>query len=598
MKNLRLVLLMTCTLLTQSTFAVEDNAPIIHQVKPGDELMNISKKYYGTTKNWKYIIDANPGVSPSSLSEGMKIKIPILPNTKIEFLGQDVALSPEEANKPKEEQKSAPAPVITREIASEVIEVEMKEVAPEAQEVIEFKPQKVSVVKKYRQESEDGLQFDETAPVKDKFEILQKEYLKLKIKNQNLVDDLIDYEKKEAQFSSWERDKQDLVGKMKELEGQLNSTSKQKDILEESNPLFVPSMLTYSQEQVLKEKNRILTHRFWLQKNKEVDKCILNFPENDNYSEKRFQEFVEYLNEQFGSDKVYVEFTDNKIIFQMPGRYVYGNTNPKVVKEYTPILFKISEYLNDLPVEAIHFSSFSPFEKVETESKSSVSGLKYSLSQSMELHRYFVEDLGWSSRMLSSGSYGFQKTGEKKLEKSFDVMVKFRKKMNAERSVASIPATDKVLQDISKEIFQKLHEPKYGSIELKADELHLELGRHYFFDEELRLTEEGKFKLKTLFEMFALATDVKYQVIWVPGSLEMNNSDNMKNALHGMDTIKDYLAQNYEWSKNRLEVLYLSRQNVRVPAETPHEDKINKRLIFKIIPLSINVRKFGEPSTK
>jgi nucleoid-associated protein YgaU len=47
-----------------------------HSVAKGETLADISKKYYGTTKNWKKIVEANPGVSPENLKVGQKLVIP------------------------------------------------------------------------------------------------------------------------------------------------------------------------------------------------------------------------------------------------------------------------------------------------------------------------------------------------------------------------------------------------------------------------------------------------------------------------------------------------------------------------------------------
>ena len=47
-----------------------------HTVTKGETLGDISKSYYGTTKNWKKIVDANPGTSPENLKVGQKLVIP------------------------------------------------------------------------------------------------------------------------------------------------------------------------------------------------------------------------------------------------------------------------------------------------------------------------------------------------------------------------------------------------------------------------------------------------------------------------------------------------------------------------------------------
>ena len=49
-----------------------------YTVRKGDTLQEISMKFYGTTKNWRRIYNANKGTvkDPNKLTEGMKINIP------------------------------------------------------------------------------------------------------------------------------------------------------------------------------------------------------------------------------------------------------------------------------------------------------------------------------------------------------------------------------------------------------------------------------------------------------------------------------------------------------------------------------------------
>lgn len=47
-----------------------------HTVAKGETLGDISRKYFGTTKSWKKIVEANPGISPENLKVGQKLTIP------------------------------------------------------------------------------------------------------------------------------------------------------------------------------------------------------------------------------------------------------------------------------------------------------------------------------------------------------------------------------------------------------------------------------------------------------------------------------------------------------------------------------------------
>lgn len=47
-----------------------------HTVAKGETLAEISKKHFGTSKRWKDIVAANPGLSPENLKVGQKLNIP------------------------------------------------------------------------------------------------------------------------------------------------------------------------------------------------------------------------------------------------------------------------------------------------------------------------------------------------------------------------------------------------------------------------------------------------------------------------------------------------------------------------------------------
>jgi nucleoid-associated protein YgaU len=47
-------------------------------IKRGDTLSEISQRKYGTSKLWRKILEANPGLDPRAMSIGQKILIPPL----------------------------------------------------------------------------------------------------------------------------------------------------------------------------------------------------------------------------------------------------------------------------------------------------------------------------------------------------------------------------------------------------------------------------------------------------------------------------------------------------------------------------------------
>lgn len=72
--------------------------PCDYIIQPGDTLSGISLHFYGTTRYWRRVMEANPGLTERNLRVGRKIRIPSHPEAA--------------APAPKEEADAAPAPAV------------------------------------------------------------------------------------------------------------------------------------------------------------------------------------------------------------------------------------------------------------------------------------------------------------------------------------------------------------------------------------------------------------------------------------------------------------------------------------------------------
>lgn len=57
--------------------AAPASAPVEHTVAAGETLGDISLKYFKSSKQWKKIVDANPGLDPKTIKVGQKLRIPV-----------------------------------------------------------------------------------------------------------------------------------------------------------------------------------------------------------------------------------------------------------------------------------------------------------------------------------------------------------------------------------------------------------------------------------------------------------------------------------------------------------------------------------------
>lgn len=63
-----------------SPAAPDPTAQRTHVVKAGETLGMISSKAYGTSKHWKRILDANPGLDPARMQLGQRLILPPIPD--------------------------------------------------------------------------------------------------------------------------------------------------------------------------------------------------------------------------------------------------------------------------------------------------------------------------------------------------------------------------------------------------------------------------------------------------------------------------------------------------------------------------------------
>jgi hypothetical protein len=432
----------------------------------------------------------------------------------------------------------------------------------------------------------------------EKFKKLEEKYFALKEQTQEVNAKSSTFNDLERRFIKLQEDKKDLEFEIVDLREELKKRKEENDKFKKDHPFYIPQVMAYSQEQVLKEKNRILTQRFWIEKNKHFGKCEVKFPDQKKDYKALLSDFVLYLNETYGAKNVLVGQTENKIIFKLPGKVVYGSSTPIVSDKFIPQLETISNYLQKLPVERMHIIGFSKAKEINKGGGKKVSGNRLALHQSIKLQKFFINEFGWSPQKISSGSMGEKKNKFGKSEKYFSVAVTLEKPKERKRSIASLVEKDDALRTIKADILEKLGEPKYTHLEINENGLELHLGRHYLFKgDRSELTDEGvKDYLDQLMNMFSLASDVTFQVLWAPGNLEKNESANIFKALRETENIKNYIVNNHKWAAQRVEIGYLNRQNKLRSGRSFAEDRYNRRIVFRVIPQSITIRELGELS--
>ncbi|MDI6736767.1 MAG: LysM peptidoglycan-binding domain-containing protein, partial [bacterium] len=90
MKIFKMLFIATCMVSLVSLVSAQEL--LIHEVKDGDTLWDISDKYYKTPWLWMAIADYNKLKNPHALSPHDKIKIPEVPEVKVTAVFGDVTI--------------------------------------------------------------------------------------------------------------------------------------------------------------------------------------------------------------------------------------------------------------------------------------------------------------------------------------------------------------------------------------------------------------------------------------------------------------------------------------------------------------------------
>lgn len=567
-----------------------DSTSQYYTILEGDEIMKISYKFYGTHQKWRSIVEANPGLDPGSITTGRTILIPNVLKTKKHISNiknrepiKKVLNKPIKVSKKYSKEKS-------------IIKHQKKKVTKKSNTFIENKKKspplkKLTVGLLNKQKREIIVLQNINSQLEAKLIRSEQEFQWVRLRMATL-------KKKEKIFSNYQKEKSNLQFTIKELRIALNKKTKETTTISKSSPIYLPGMLSYSSEQVLKEKNRLLSQKFWVAKNKEIDKCNINVFSNLKSAKEKIEEFIYYVNETLGSSNVFIDPSTNKLTLQLSGKAVYGIKDPKVRKKFQKLLSEISQKMINLPIEGVHILGLTRLSSVRHEDGKKISSEYYSLIQSNAIKKFFINTEGWSPKILSNGTFGSSFQAPLKSNKRFDVIITLKHFFESnKRSIASIIQEDPMLRNITDEILMKLGEPKFGSVDLNSDSLDIHMAQHYFVSKfNNQLTKEGKSKIDIIVSMFQLVADSTFQLELNPGTYAEDSKLTHIKLLNRLQSIKRYIFTKHPWIKGRVEFIVGNKYRPLVIAKTEKEDRMNKRLIFRIIPTSIHIRELQEPS--
>ncbi|MBT3981021.1 MAG: LysM peptidoglycan-binding domain-containing protein [Bacteriovoracaceae bacterium] len=637
-----------------------------HTVARGESLMSISNEYYGTHQKWREISAANPEIDPDALTAGTELRIPPLKvvNGSSSNHSRSVANtgSSSPSRKRYKRRHSDPIKTALQEVTSRLKNLE-KEEKRAAQEIINQKKaeaakkvaeanklerlkrleeaRKIAEAQKIEKEKiaelkkaerlkrleearklatakklekkriADNKRFERQ--LTQKYKELEKEYVILKDQELNLREEIISLRGKEKKLvrsdenlTTCNSQIRNLNERNKELTLKSQKLSNKNREFLDKHPYQMPGILSYSQDQILKEKNRILTQRMWIEKNKSLDKCMINLLSPSWVEEDRkvsFKKLAIFLNRTYGSDNLFIDQSNNSILINLPANSVYGSEKPKLSNVQKSNFETIGYFLGKLPLTRLHISGASQYGKVFGENGSVIPGNEFILKQTMKIEDFFVGHVGIKPSIVSTGAMSALISKKAGVKKKFTLEINLQSLPSSDsekpedhgRKLASVISKDKSLDTVVDEIKSNLGEPSHLAVEVSGHDLEIHLGAHYIFNgKSTKLSLQGQDYIHKVLDMFSLSSDVRFQILYVPGKLHTTNYKNKYFAVKAMNSIKEYTNDKISWSKGRIEYGFANRFHSRVPASTETQDLKNHRIIIRIIPLSIGLRKLGE----
>jgi len=438
---------------------------------------------------------------------------------------------------------------------------------------------------------------DNLVKTQQEYDELHDEFIKAKEDNISFEKKFVDYKLLEKKLSKAKDSLEDYKQDITDLSSKVSSFENQKSKIQTSHPLYLKSLLSKAHSDIIREKTRLLTERIWVEKNKNFGKCVVQINQNETKNLKAvYRDFVLYLNEQFGSENVVISQSEDKLIFKMPGKLVWGVKDPSISSGQVANLYKINNYLNQLPVKNLTIVGHSKYSAIKDKFQKVHDGDIFILKQAIKVQDYFIKELGWNPSKVNSLSAGFQPDELGKGKKSFEFQIELHTgKDNNTRSIAAIIKKDEALSSISDDLLEDLSEPKFSKIQINQNNIDVNLGHHYFFTSGgSSLTGSGKVYVDKLVKMFSLSSDVEFDIMWIPGRQDKDSNKNVRKSLREIASMKKYLADKYPSFLDKTNFGFSNRHHNLNEGLTYAQDKHNDRLVFRVIPIGINISRMDE----
>lgn len=476
--------------------------------------------------------------------------------------------------------------------------------------------EKFLIVSAQRKETESRLkkELDQTQRENDKFQDLLAMATKHKAKMEDDFNDKIEslenklsksenetnrfQEKTEVlqarldQLKDWKDEKDKFLNRYNDLNSENKRLLAENDSLAQRKDVFVSHQLVSTQEQILKEKSRILAERLWVEKNRSVSECKIEATQITKDAPKA-EELQNILASTFGAKNFFIDPSENKIILRIPKNAILGVDKPRIRQSYQVQLSKVAGYLKNYSLSKAKLESQSnPKGEVMDENNVPQEKEFVELKQSKAILEYLSDKVFIPQTEVAMGK-GSTGLFTKDNDQYFDLSLTFQEPI-VNPALAGIEVTENssnlTIENFLSDIKAKVVKNNKGSAEVKNGILEIDIPHDQIFGKNEQLLQSGKTKLNEIVSLFSTSSDVGVEVLWVPGQFDRGTQTNLEASYRDLTKIKNTISNDQKSLTERVSYFNMDGRDVYRDDSNPSNDRLKKRIIFRIVPYSLGVR--------
>jgi hypothetical protein len=174
----------------------------------------------------------------------------------------------------------------------------------------------------------------------------------------------------------------------------------------------------------------------------------------------------------------------------------------------------------------------------------------------------------------------------------FDLSITFQDQLSTNTTFSETQGGSSFLvESFLSDVKSKLSSSSKITAGIKNSALEIEIPHSELFGKNDNINDSGKKRIRDIMSLFSSTTDVGVEVVWVPGLFDRGTQTNIMRAFYDLNQIKSEI--NKDSSGIGRKIAYLNaygKDDYRDGKTTPNAEKLDKRVIVRVVPYSLGVR--------